>query len=392
MFWGLSPLPPTQRLLALANAAAVGSLYLNQALLTSAAVSLPVSTWLALVPFATLAGYASGVALVAFGPARRRFSVPRHLGVLAIALAAAAAAPTIPALTLASFCVGLGAATAQRLLAAAAHLAGSAAAGRAIGRLIACGLFAVLLVKLLGAAAAGLVGWRGVFALAALLVAVAAFLVRPPAASAQPVLQHPGVAAFWRSSSLLRRVAWQQAALFGAFQAAWLIALTALAPEDRWLVAVGGGCAGMLAAVGAGWHSDRGDQGRVAAIGSAAMVVSAALALPFAYGMASGWARSVLLLVGMAGIDGGLQVALVANQARAQAIRPELRSRCAALLTVFGSLGGGAAAGSACWLYGQFGGAVAVLLAAALACTGLLLSMWPLPLLARQNSIINFAR
>ncbi len=362
--------------LSVANAVAVGSLYLNQALLQSAAAGLPRSGWLALVPLATLAGYAVGVGVIAFAPPSGRVSISCHLALLALALLAAAGAPNAPVLAVASLGVGLGAAVAQRLLAAAAALAGPAAAGRSIGRLIACALAAVLLVKLLGAGLAVWVGWRWVFAAASACAAAAGLALRAQAASSPAPL---AITAWdlWCSSSLLRRIAVQQAALFGAFQAAWLLVLTTLPADQRSLAVIGGGCAGLLAAVRAGWQSDRGDRAGVALTGSVVILAASAVILPLAYGMALEPARLVLLLVGMAGIDAGLQVALVANQARAQAIRPDLRSRCAALLTVFGSLGGGVAAALAWWLLTRFGLMAALTVVAGSACAGLGCSFWP---------------
>ena len=372
------PTWPTQAaMLMAANGTAVGSLYLTQALLQPASANLPASAWLALIPLAGLAGYGCGVSLIAFGPSGRWLTVSRHLGCLALALAAAALAPNAPLLALAAAGIGLGAAVAQRLLAAAAHQAGRAAAGSAIGQVIACGLMAVLLVKLLGASVADLIGWRGVCMAAAGGAILAGVLLRAPEQPRAAPLR-VGAPGLWRSSALLRRIAWQQAALFAAFQASWLIALTALPPNERFFVVVGGGSAGLLAALRAGALADRGDPGRIVLTGSALMVLAAALILPAGYGLAAGPAQTLCLLVGMAAVDTGLQVALVANQARAQAILPEVRSRCAALLTVAGALGGGFGGGAAYWLYVQVGWVAALGLVAGVASLGTALSLWPI--------------
>ena len=108
--------------------------------------------------------------------------------------------------------------------------------------------------------------------------------------------------------------------------------------------------------------------------GAAAMVLAAAVLLPAAY-LATGAGRVLLLMAGMALVDAGLQLALVANQARVQALLPAARSRLAALLTVCGAAGGALGAGAGYALWRHAGWAPAIGLAAAAGAVGLACSL-----------------
>jgi predicted MFS family arabinose efflux permease len=321
------------------------------------------------------------VALIAFGPSLGgRFSIERHLVCLALALGVAGAAPGVGVLAFGSLFIGAGAAVAQRLLATAAQVAGPAASGTAIGRVVACALIAVLGVKLFGAGLAQAVGWRQVFYLAIAAVMLAnlfSAVSRPAEAPRSAAPASETIASLWRSSALLRRATLQQAALFAAFNAAWMIALVQVQPGERAAAVIGGGCAGLVAAMVAGRFSDRGNRGDVALMGAVALLLAAAVVLPVAYGLGAGWARTALLLVGMGMVDGGLQIALVANQARVQALRPAMRSRLAATLTVYGSLGGALGAGTSYWLWAGFGWPAALGFTAVAACLGVACSVLP---------------
>ncbi len=348
-----------------ANAASVMALYWNQALVNDLAATFPEAGCLSLVSAMTLAGYAAGVGLIAFGPAALgRLSIDCHLGFLALALASAGSAPNVPTLAMISFFVGCGASAAPRLLARAAHLVKPAVAGTAIGQVICGSLIAVLGVRLLGEDLARILGWRSIFFTASAIVAFLGLLTFGTRATRDPpalTAAAPGtVRTLWRLYPLLRRVAAQQAALFAAFNASWMTVLVELPAQERPLVVIGGCCAGLIAALAAGRSSDRFGQHGVAKAGAAAILVAAGLLLPVAYSIASGVSRTLLLVAGMALVDAGLQVALVANQTRVQAIEPLARTQLAATLTVCGALGGAIGAGAGYWLWQVFGWPAAI--------------------------------
>ena len=364
--------------LATANAAAVAALYWNQAIATSIADEFPDSAgFVSLIPFATLAGYAAGVGTIAFVPsALGRVSMRLHLALLAAALFACSLAPNLPLTVMSSVLVGAGSAVAQRLLAAAGRLAGPNRAGAAIGMMIAAALVAVLGVRLAGDVLAKLMGWRTVLMLAGACVAMPVLFGRItiPAPETSITVLSRAV----RHSPVLWRAALQQAGLFAAYSAGWMTLLIELPAQQRVPVIIGGGIAGLLAAMLSGRLTDRFGHDDVAGVGATAVMAAASLLLPAAYATSQAATRGLLLLAGMMLLDAGLQAALVANQARVQALLPAARTRLAALVTVCGALGGALGAGTAYWLWHRFGWGAAISVAVVAGALGFACSC-PLP-------------
>lgn len=353
------------------NAVAVATLYWSQVIAAPVAQDFPdCAALVSLLPFATLLGYAAGVAATAFAPTViSRVPLRSHLLLLSTTLLACGLAPSLPWLILFSFAAGIGAACAQRLLASAAVLAGPDRAGAAIGATIAAALLGVLCVRLAGGGLAQWLGWRTVLIGAAGTVAVTVFAGRLPTERlSSPAAVIP--LAVWRLPKLWH-AALQQASLFAAYNAGWMTFLIELPTEQRSPVVVVGGAAGLLAATMSGRVVDRLRRLDVAAVGAAAVAGAACLLLPLAYGMPQDTARRVLLLAGMALLDAGLQAALVANQTRVQALVPGARSRLAALLTVCGAAGGGLGASAAYWSWHRYGWTAAVAVFATAAVIGL---------------------
>src|SRR4051794_13652315 len=101
--------------LAAANAVAVSTLYWGQAVVAGAAEQFGPSATISLMPGATLAGYAAGVAGLATiaGDLTEARGLAWHFALLAAASCVAAAAPFAAVLTLACFLVGVGCAVTQ---------------------------------------------------------------------------------------------------------------------------------------------------------------------------------------------------------------------------------------------------------------------------------------
>jgi predicted MFS family arabinose efflux permease len=213
-----------------------------------------------------------------------------------------------------------------------------------------------------------------VFLIAAAIVAALALFVcatqGPRELQTTVAARPPTLLALWQSYPLLRRVSAQQAALFAAYNASWMTALLELPPHERPLVVIGGSCVGIAAALAAGHFSNRVGQQIMSRAGAASVLLAAVLVLPAAYGSASGATRALFLLAGMALVDAGLQVALVANQTRVQALAPGARSSLAATLTVAGFVGGSIGAGGGSWLWHAVGWQAAIGLVAVAGCLG----------------------
>src|SRR2546427_5447774 len=108
----------------------------------------------------------------------KRRLILAELAVLIVALLAMAAAPSLAALALASFVVGVTAGFAQLIIPLTAELAPPATRGRVMGALLACLFLGILFGRVAGGLIAEFLGWRGTYvAAAAMLVALAPALV-----------------------------------------------------------------------------------------------------------------------------------------------------------------------------------------------------------------------
>ena len=356
--------------LALANAFSVASLYYNQALAGELGHEWPGdSDTLSFIPAATLVGYALGIGIIAFAPATKMvFSIRTHLMTLAAGLALSAMAPDPSTLTIAGALVGCGAAVAQRLLAAGAVAVGPSNARTAIARLVCAALFTILLVRLSAGEMARLLGWRTVFAGAALCVALTALTVpgRQVMLGLSCVVEGRFAATyFWKRAAVFRQAIAQHCTLFAAYSASWMLILLETSTLERSVVAVCGGAAGISAAFLAGRSVGRWGSRIVMVLSTLSVLVASGLVAPIAYGLGHGAARTALLSLALSIVDAGFQVSLVTNQARVQAILPGQRGRLAACITVCGSLGGALGAGASYWLWQSYGWQPASLFAAA---------------------------
>ena len=334
------------------NGVTVSTLYSAQSVIGHAAAEFGPSSALQLMPGATLAGYAVGVALLA--ALCRDLTSPRglllHSLLLGVSLCAVATAPA-PAIAAGScLFVGLGCSLTQRLLACATSAVPSQDRARTIGSIVAAGLVGILLARALVPIASASLGWRSIFLLSAFAAAacgtVAAWAlaggdIRPTLSDA-PL---PTALSLWRREIVLRRAALQQAVVFAAFNMGWALFPRLLAAGGSGphlapgIVAALGACSAIIAGrVCSAWHPS--------AVARAGLAIVALAALAFAL---TG-ARTTGCSIEMALLDMGTQVALVANQARAQAIAssPAMRGRLAAIVTTIGFAGGaiGAAIGN----------------------------------------------
>jgi predicted MFS family arabinose efflux permease len=344
--------PPSSpgRLLIFAMAAACGiavaNIYYNQPLLGLIEASYPHSA-AGLIPTATQLGYALGLfLLVPLGDLveRRRLIVVQFLA-LAGALALAALAPTAAMLIAASLLLGGAASVAQQILPFAANLASSQRRGAVIGTVMSGLLCGILLSRTLAGLVGAHFGWRSMFWVGVPLALIGAAVMAATLPRSHPAarIRYPdalrSLAHLWREEAPLRRATMTQATIFGSFSVFWtILALRLQEPAFHFGADVAGlfgiiGVIGVFAAPLAGRAADRRGPQLVVAIGAAATFAAWLL-----FGL---WGTIAGLVAGVILLDFGVQSALVSNQHRVYALRPEARSR---LNTVFmtGNFIGGA--------------------------------------------------
>ncbi len=348
-----STLPLLTALFAL-NAVAVSTLYWAQSVALLARMEMGSSLWASMMPSATLAGYAVGVAMLAV--LARDMTTASGLGfhalLLGAALGSAAVAPSAPLITLACLMIGIGCSLTQRALACAASAVSSVHRGPVIGCVIASGLLGIICARALVPTASGVLGWRMMFMLDAglvcccgLVAAIAAQRVDRRAWNITPV-PLPSARALWRREPILRRAALQQGFVFAMFNFGWALFPRVVGHEGHGGAVSMGLIAslGAVAALIAGVTCKRRSPGSVASSGLVAVVLAGTAAV-------AAQGTGPLVFAAMALLDIGTQISLVANQAQAQhlATSPAMRGRVAAIVTTIGFAAGalGAAIGNA---------------------------------------------
>ncbi len=359
-------------LFAVAGGLAVGNLYWAQPLLDFIAGDLDAPTssagWLVTL---TQLGYALGILFVVpLGDALdRRRLVPAVLLCSAVALAACAAAPSLPFLLVATTVLGATTVAGQLLTPLAGDLAGDAERGRVVGTVVAGLLTGILVSRTVSGAVAGVAGWRAVFVAAAVAaVVLAAVLHRAiPRLPPRPRTRYRALIA---SVGLLvvheRAVRWTlvlAATGFATFTMFWtaLTFLLSSPPFEHPVQVIGAfglaGLAGAVAAQRVGRLHDRGRSLPATGVACALLLVSFVVA-------ALGARSAALVLVAVVLLDVSVQGLNVLNQTRVLAVSPGQRSR---LNTAFvtGNFTGGALGSSAATVLWSAGGWQAVCTAGA---------------------------
>lgn len=361
---------------------AVANIYYNQPLLALLVADFGERAAL-LVPTASLVGYGLGiVGLVPLGDSlpRRSLIIWQLLG-LSVALLAAAAAPNLAILALASLVIGILASAAQQAVPFAAELAPDATRGRMVGQVMTGLLSGILLARTISGFVGAHFGWRIVFFAAsgvALCIAAAAAATLPRTPRAGPLRYRAlmlSVLYLVRTQPALRSTSLCQALLFASFNAFWAsLALLVEAPPFD-LTAAGAGLFGIIGVCGAvvaplsGRFTDR--RGARPVVLAGGLCVIAAFAVLWLAGATS----LVAIGLGVLLIDIGINAALIANQTRAYALVPGARGRINTVLFtvmfVFGAIG--ALAGSQAFLTVGWSGVCAV--GITLAAAGLLVAV-----------------
>ncbi|MFF2315947.1 MFS transporter [Arthrobacter sp. NPDC058097] len=367
---------------AVAGGLAVGNLYWAQPLIEEIAGRFGVtpSSAAALVTV-TQIGYALGIFLVVpLGDVvNRRRLIPAVLGMSALMLLGAAAAPGFGLLLPALGGVGLTTVSAQLLSPLASELAAPEQRGRVVGTIASGALIGVLLSRTVSGLVAEALGWRAIYVIAAVLAVTLALVLYAfiPPLEPRESIRYPRLLA-----SVFTTVAQYRAAPptllisalgFTVFSLFWT-SLTFLLASPPYSYSVGqiglvglAGLAGALGARRAGAIHDRGWS--VPATGAALVLLSLSLAGAW---LASGSIIGLIVIVIL--LDVAAQANLVLSQTRLLTLPGSARSRLNTALVVGNFIGG--AAGSA--LSGPLwstGGWTAVMIAA-LALTLVALAVW----------------
>jgi len=343
------------RVLAFACGAVVANLYYSQPLLHTISGGLHVSqTSAALLVTVTQIGYAAGLLLlVPVGDIVRRR--PLFTGLLAVdtvALAASAAAPNLELLGALAVIVGLTSVVVQMLIPFAATLAAEQERSRVIGTLLSGLLTGILLSRTFAGIIAQVAGWRGVYAIAALLTAATTIVLyralpdRPREVNVSYRAQLGAVLDVARTQPVLRWRAMIGACGFAGFSAFWTTVSFLLAgPRYHFSQAEIGlfalaGTAGALASAFGGRHLDARPHLRWPLTGAMLGLQLVSFGLIACGGVGPYWLGLVLLVVGVLGMDAGVQSNLLISNSVIYGLLPQARSRITAVFMTTMFLGG----------------------------------------------------
>lgn len=323
-------------LFAVACGLCVANIYFAQPLIGPIAATLQMHAGLAgLIMTLTQLGYGAGLLFLvplADVVENRRLILAAMAGAV-LGLVGIALSNSAVTFLAASFVVGTCAVAAQVLVPLASHLVPDATRGKVVGNIMAGLLAGIMLARPFSSLVASAFGWRAVFEISALLMAMLGLVLwralprRQPHGSigyARTLASLPGIV--WRTP-LLRRRAMYQGMLFSAFQVFWTAVPLALVHEFG--LGQGGialfalaGAAGALVAPWAGRLADRGrtQPATGAAIGVALLSFGVA-ALGFRF-------HSIVALVAAAVLlDGAVQLCNVLSLRSLYMLAPELRGR-----------------------------------------------------------------
>jgi predicted MFS family arabinose efflux permease len=291
------------------------------------------------ITFLTQLGYALG--LLFFVPlgdkVERKKQIMVTTGLAVIALLAAARAPSLLALEIASLFIGFTSIIPQLILPLAAHLASPARRGKVIGAIMSGLLVGILLSRTLSGLIGAWLGWRAMFYIAAGVSASLLVLMRIAFPQSKPAFKGTygslmkSLLTLIREQPVLREASAINALAFASFGMFWTTMVLHLsgAPfsynSDRIGLFGLAAAAGALAAPLVGGSADKRNPRTAIGYGILIVITGFVLFQVFAH-------KVVGIVAGIVLIDLGLQCIHVSNQSRIYALLPEARNR---LNTVF---------------------------------------------------------
>ena len=346
-------------LLAVAAGVTVANIYYCQPLLAMMGASFGASAHkIGLVAVLTQAGYATGMLfIIPLGDSEeRRRLIVITAGASSVALVGVALAPSLGALWVASFAVGLTTAVPQLAVPYAAALVPAADRGRSVGKVMSGLLVGILLSRTASGLVGQHLGWRATFLLAALAMAFFTVVLRLllPRQEPQQRIRYGelmrSLPALLRREPLLRRHALLGALALAAFSAFWTTLVFRLGTLPyQYGADVAGlfglvGVAGALVAPMAGKVADRHGT-RVVNLLALSCVLVSWLVFALLWRSLGGLALGVVLL------DLGVVANHISNQTRVLGLSHQGRNRMNALYMVLYFVGasGGSLLGASAW-------------------------------------------
>jgi predicted MFS family arabinose efflux permease len=384
---------------AVACGLAAGNLYYSQPLLDTIGRAFGVSEAAAsLIVTVTQLGYAAGLVFIApLGDLleNRRLIATVLCGTV-VALVAAALAPSFGAFIAASLGIGVTSVAAQILVPFAAHLAPAERRGRVVGQVMSGLLLGILLARAAAGVISGALGWRAVYIISAVLLALTILVLLRTLPRRQPAFAHgygelvASLGRIYRRQPVLRRRIAYQSAMFGTFSVFWTSITFLLAGPAYHLsqTQIGifalAGAAGALSAPIAGRLGDSGHERIVT--GGAFLAASAAFALTLLQRQM--WA----LICGAIVLDLAVQTTMVLGQRAIYALDAAARSRLNTLYIATFFCGGAMGSAAAGFVYAHAGWTGTVCVGAGLPLAAFVLWLADLRVPVRQPCGANAGR
>jgi predicted MFS family arabinose efflux permease len=350
-------------LMSIASGVAVANLYYCQPLLEELSRFFQVSpTVIGITAMLIQIGYAMGLFfLVPLGDIRERRSlILVMLGCSLLALVGISFASTAGWLMAASLLVGLTSIVPQLIVPMAAHMAKPAARGKIVGGVMSGLLIGILLSRTFSGLVGSTLGWRAVYRIAALMIALimVAFYFWLPKSNPDSTMSYgqliKSLGKLLRTQPVLREASLVGAMSFAAFSAFWsTLSFLLKSPGYHLGAEVAGlfglvGVAGALAASVVGRMTDRTNPRFTLTIAITLSILSYLCFWIVGYRI---WG----LIMGVILLDLGVQSAQISNQARIYTLDASAHNRNNAVYMVSYFCGGavGSLLGPFCW--GMFG-------------------------------------
>ena len=326
----------------------------------------------------TQLGYALGLLLIV--PLGDRLENRRLagllLGITSVGLVAAGLAPTFPVLLAAGLLFSISLVVIQILVPFAADLAPDRSRGRVVGQVMSGLLAGILLSRTLGSLLADATSWRVVYLASAGVTASLALTLQAALPQRQPT-SRLGYVELLRSTvglvrkhAPLRRRAFYQGTMFGAFSAFWTTISYVLTSATFHYGQAG---VGLFALLGAGGVAIAPLAGRWADRGLVRPMTAAALALAAAAFALAGFGHHNIVALGAAAVllDMAVQTTLILGQQVVFQLEPASRARLNSAFMATFFLGGALGSELASLAYRADGWRAVAILGTALPLAGL---------------------